>query len=214
VLLIGNRAVGKSCLYEVLKNPAYEIGDIKKMTVGIHPTNQWFEYNYSCVKMKIVDTAAEERFFAVTSSYYHDVNGVFLVYDVSDEGTLKHLPFWINEINKYTTSRDEVQMLLVGNKVDLRQNMESEELKEMVPQEKALAFADKFGFPYVETSAKDIDSVMMMYKKMIEILIGEVRVEDVDIQVRKEAKSTIKLPSSPFKQRVLNKVNCPSCKNS
>lgn len=214
VLFLGNRSVGKSCLFKLLKKPGYRIEEQNMpLTMSIFPVIQWFQYNSSYVKLEIADTSGEERFFSLTSSYYRDVDGVFLTYDVSCDESFAKLPFWINKLRTYST-KDNIQMLLVGNKLDLRQTMEPQE---MVQKEKALAFANMLECPYVETSAKCIDSVMAMYKEMVDILISAVSHEDVRIQMeeekQEEARSTINLFTNS-KRKIWNFVSCSSCKNS
>lgn len=182
VLFLGNRNVGKSCLFKLLKNPIYKIEETMPLTMSIFPVIQWFRYNSSYVKMEIADTSGEERFFSLTSSYYRDVDGVFLTYDVSNDESFTKLPFWIENLKRYC-NKDKVQMLLVGNKFDLRENMEP---RELVRKGRAMAFANMLGCPYIETSAKYIDSVMAMYKEMVDILITSTSHEDIRIQMEEE----------------------------
>lgn len=211
VLLLGNRNVGKSCLFEVLRNPVFDIDqltNIQKPTLTVQLAKHYFEYNDKVVRMDIVDTAGEEAYFALTSSYYRDVDGVFLVYDVSNNASLQSLPFWTATLKKYN-SNDNLQMLLVGNKVDLRESHNTD-LDDLVPKEKAVAYARNIKAPYVETSARDVDSVNSMYKNMVEILMSTVSPEEVNAQIS-EGKSTIRLPSSSD-QRISNWRNkCAGC---
>lgn len=206
VLFLGNSSTGKTCLHELLKNPAYNINSTV-LTIGVSPIRQWFEYNSSYVRMEVTDTAGQERHFSLPPSYVRDVDGVFLVYDVSRKHTFENIHFWIDMINKYK-SKENIQMLLVANKVDLRQTMKPED---MVSEERALECATNIHCPYVETSAKDIDSVMAMYKKMVEILITTVSPEEREAERRG---STIKLPPSPQKNKTWKEYLCPSCKNT
>lgn len=211
VLFLGNSSTGKTCLHELLKNPAYNISSTV-LTIGVSPIRQWFEYDSRYVRMEVTDTAGQERNFALPPSYVRDVDGVFLVYDISRKETFYNIQFWMDMINKYK-SKENIKMLLVGNKVDLRQTMKPED---MVSEERALECARNIQCPYVETSAKDIDSVMAMYKKMVETLISTVSPEDVTFQEREAGRrgSTIKLPSSPNKSRTWKDYLCPSCKKS
>ncbi|XP_031572101.1 probable serine/threonine-protein kinase DDB_G0271682 [Actinia tenebrosa] len=210
VLFLGNSNTGKTCLHELLKNPAYDITNTV-LTIGISPIRQWFQYDSSYVRMEVTDTAGQERHFSLPPSYVRDVDGVFLVYDVSKKYTFENIRFWIDMIDRYKSKdKEKVQILLVGNKVDLRQNVKPEDL---VPEERALEYAGNIQCPYVETSAKDIDSVMAMYKKMVEALISTVSPEDIAFEER-EAGSMIRLPSPPNKSRTWKNYICPFCKSS
>jgi GTPase SAR1 family protein len=46
------------------------------------------------------------------------VHGVMLVFDVSNRKSFKHVSYWLSNISKH--ANENVQVQLVGNKVDLR----------------------------------------------------------------------------------------------
>lgn len=64
------------------------------------------------------DTAGSEKFHKITQSYYRGVHGIMLVFDVSNRKSFKHVSYWLSNISKY--ANENVQVQLVGNKVDLR----------------------------------------------------------------------------------------------
>lgn len=182
VLLLGSSGVGKTCLVERLLNPAYNIS-YSTATLGIEPLSQTFQYNASSVHMSITDTAGQERFFAIQPMYFRDVHGVFLVYDVMMEQTFEALERWLNIVKQYCTESD-VQVVLVGNKTDCF--YQGKKIERMISKERALEFASNHGFSYVETSVLDInlDTVMNMYKKMVECLIDAVNLNAIKVDVK------------------------------
>ena len=84
----------------------------------------------------IQDTAGQERFRTITSSYYRGAQGIILgkyrrllsrprevltwgpkiVYDVANRESFEALPRWFSELETYVSS--SVVKILVGNKVD------------------------------------------------------------------------------------------------
>lgn len=62
------------------------------------------------------DTAGQERFRTLTSSYYRGAQGVILVYDISSRKSFDELTKWFHELETYTG--DQVVKIVVGNKVD------------------------------------------------------------------------------------------------
>lgn len=203
VLLLGNSDVGKSSLFELFRDPTYDFTKIKP-TLTAKPAVYYFEYDNNFVRMDIVDTAGEEQYFSLTSSYYRNVDGVFLVYNVSDKVSLQSLRFWIATLRQNNT-KDNFQMLLVGNKVDLRRTADPDDL---VPKEQAVEYARAIESPYVETSARDVDSVITMYNKMLNMLMSIVSPEEINVRERRQkARSTIRLSSSQ-NQKSLRTNNC------
>lgn len=60
------------------------------------------------IKMQIViisliqwDTAGQDRFRTITSSYYRGAHGIVIVYDITDRSSFEGVQNWLNEINKY-----------------------------------------------------------------------------------------------------------------
>ena len=66
--------------------------------------------------MRTQDTAGQERFRTITSSYYRGAQGVILVYDVANRESFDALPKWFSELETYVSSA--VVKIIVGNKVD------------------------------------------------------------------------------------------------
>ena len=62
------------------------------------------------------DTAGQERFRTITSSYYRGAQGIILVYDVANRESFDALPKWFAELETYVSS--SVVKIIVGNKVD------------------------------------------------------------------------------------------------
>lgn len=75
------------------------------------------------IRMQIWDTAGQDRFRTITSSYYKGAHGIMLVFDVTDRQSFEALRFWQQEIDKYSSVRyryaaEGVNKLIVGNKSD------------------------------------------------------------------------------------------------
>ena len=46
------------------------------------------------------DTAGQDRFRTITSTYYKGAHGIMVVYDVTDQESFESLKFWLQEIDK------------------------------------------------------------------------------------------------------------------
>lgn len=91
------------------------------------------------------DTAGQERFRAVTRSYYRGAAGALLVYDVTRRSTYNHLTSWLADAKNLTNPNTVI--FLIGNKSDL-------DAQRDVTYEEAKAFADENGLTFMECSAK------------------------------------------------------------
>ena len=63
------------------------------------------------------DTAGQDRFKTITSSYYRGADAIIVVYDLTDRESFSHVQRWLQEIDKYTDQN--TLKYIVGNKNDL-----------------------------------------------------------------------------------------------
>eukprot|EP01029_Cantina_marsupialis_P027993 TRINITY_DN774281_c0_g1_i1.p1 TRINITY_DN774281_c0_g1~~TRINITY_DN774281_c0_g1_i1.p1 ORF type:complete len:202 (+),score=52.48 TRINITY_DN774281_c0_g1_i1:76-681(+) len=148
LLLIGDSAVGKSCLLVRFAEDTYTENFIS--TIGVDFKIRTLELDDKVVKLQIWDTAGQDRFKTITSSYYRGANGIIIVYDITDAESFANVKQWLQEIDRYACR--DVCKLLVGNKNDLEE-------KRAVSKEEAQEFADSLGIPFLETSAKKSTNV-------------------------------------------------------
>jgi len=155
LLLIGDSAVGKSCMLLRFADDSYVDSYIS--TIGVDFKIRTVEQDDKSIKLQIWDTAGQERFRTITSSYYRGAHGIIIVYDVTDQQSFDNVKQWMSEIDRYAS--DNVVKILVGNKCDLTEN-------KVVSTETAKAFADEMGIPFLETSAKNSTNVEQAFMTM------------------------------------------------
>ena len=63
------------------------------------------------------DTAGQEKYKTIPSQYFKGVQGIILVYDVSNNETFSKIQDWLEKVEDNRGS-DNLIMMLVGNKVD------------------------------------------------------------------------------------------------
>eukprot|EP00252_Welwitschia_mirabilis_P002287 TRINITY_DN1219_c0_g1_i4.p1 TRINITY_DN1219_c0_g1~~TRINITY_DN1219_c0_g1_i4.p1 ORF type:complete len:139 (+),score=26.97 TRINITY_DN1219_c0_g1_i4:57-473(+) len=117
ILLVGDSAVGKSCLLLRFTEDSYAESYVS--TIGVDFKIKTIELDGKTIKFQIWDTAGQERFKTVTSSYYRGAHGIIIVYDITDIDSFDHVKNWLSEIERYT--KDGVDKILVGNKCDLEE---------------------------------------------------------------------------------------------
>ena len=125
LIVIGNAGTGKTSLcqkyIEGRTTPYYDT------TIGVEFFSKIIEFNNDYkdellrnkkIKIQIWDTAGQEAFRSIITSYYRDVAGVFLVCDLTRKSSLDDLKYWIDEVDKNgPTERPE--FILICNKKDL-----------------------------------------------------------------------------------------------
>jgi len=144
--VMGPGAVGKSAVtLRFIQNafvtdydPTIEDSYRKVVTVDEH----------ACL-LEVLDTAGQEDFIALRSTWFTQSEGFIFVYSVVSRGTFENLNNFYEEYCKIR--EDEPPLVLVANKVDLPDRK--------VTTEEGKAMADKWKASYYETSAKTGDNV-------------------------------------------------------
>lgn len=114
-------------------------------TIGVDITTKRITVDGQNVKLVLVDTAGEEYFGRIRKTYFEGAFSCIIVYDITRLETFEDLERWITDFR--SVAGEEAAIALVGNKIDLT------DLR-CVSSTEGKAMADKFGFPFYETSAK------------------------------------------------------------
>lgn len=116
VLIVGDICVGKTSILDQFTNKHFEssylstIGiDFNVKTVNVDDTTK--------IKLQIWDTCGQERFRALTRSYYRNSHAIVVVYDITDRKSFESAKMWLKEMDQHVDS--DVLIVLVGNKTDL-----------------------------------------------------------------------------------------------
>ncbi|XP_060063031.1 uncharacterized protein LOC132543533 [Ylistrum balloti] len=154
-LLIGDSGVGKSSLLLRFADDVFSETYIS--TIGVDFKIRTVNLEGKTVRLQIWDTAGQDRFKTITSSFYRGAHGIMLVYDVTDMQSFRHVRDWIQEVDKY--GGGDTTMILVGNKSDMNS-------KRLVTYDMGKEYAESLGISFVETSAKSSTNVESLFVTM------------------------------------------------
>ena len=56
--------------------------------------------NKKKVKLKLIDTGGQEKYRALSKSYFKNADGVLFVYSINDEDSFNHIKEWITLFNE------------------------------------------------------------------------------------------------------------------
>ena len=127
VILLGNSGVGKTSLFK--KIITGEFFDKNISTIGMDKRTLQVEVEVSekgkavtkPFDISLVDTAGEERFKAITKTYYKESDGILLIYDVTNKESFLNVKNWIDSIYESLGNHENSKyiIILIGNKIDL-----------------------------------------------------------------------------------------------
>ena len=154
IIILGSSKVGKTSLLNQYFNKEF---NNPVQTIGIDLRTKYFEFNKETVKINFIDTAGQERFDSISGNYLKNVNGVLLVYDISQQNTFKKIEFWNEQIKKHNNAYYSV--VLIGNKIDL------EDCRQ-VKFEEGIDMGKQIKCKFYETSAKNNINVTECFNKI------------------------------------------------
>ncbi|MGC9778075.1 MAG: GTP-binding protein [Candidatus Heimdallarchaeota archaeon] len=151
VVLVGDEAVGKTTLRKGYCDTGFS-SEYKEI-IGADFASKQLEVKDEKFVLQVWDIAAKERFRFNKELYFRGLIGALLVFDVSNKESYNNVAKWLVDI--VTVENKELALVLVGNKIDLRGNIDLECTSFNDGQELAAKLSTKSGFeiPYIETSA-------------------------------------------------------------
>eukprot|EP01117_Protostelium_nocturnum_P018080 TRINITY_DN7485_c0_g1_i1.p1 TRINITY_DN7485_c0_g1~~TRINITY_DN7485_c0_g1_i1.p1 ORF type:complete len:206 (+),score=33.13 TRINITY_DN7485_c0_g1_i1:27-644(+) len=143
VVLIGDSGVGKSSfLVRFTTKKFYNTHD---PTIGAEFGSKVVGINGNEVSLKIWDTAGQEKFRSIVSTYYRGSSAAVIVYDVTRKTSFDSLESWYNDLRM--VAHPDIVVVIVGNKCDV-------EDERQVTVEEGQKWADDHSAHFFEASCK------------------------------------------------------------
>lgn len=161
LLVVGESGVGKTCM--LLRFADNQFDENFLSTIGVDFKVKEIVCDEKKVKLQIWDSAGQERFRNITSSYYRNCSGIIIVYDITSKDSFEKVSDWVEEVRRYVPT---APLLLVGNKCDL------EDKRQVTPDE-GKELATRLGLIFLETSAKSSHNIDQAFQEMTSQLIKD-----------------------------------------
>lgn len=160
LITIGDSRVGKSSIIARYVDGNYYHN--LPSTIGIDYKVKRLTCSESPLKLHIWDTAGQEKFRSITLNFYKGVDGILLVFDLTNENSLNNVPHWIRQVKLY--SAENVALVLVGNKCDIEENR--------ISKDKIDGICSEYGLKYFEASAKNNVNIEAAFLAVINEVIA------------------------------------------
>ena len=133
-----------------------------KTTIGADFLTKELDLNGTIVQLQLWDTAGQEKFHSMGSSFYRSSECCVLVFDLTEVKSFEIIDSWRTEFLTKLNPKDPetFPFVLLGNKSDLTEErkINNEDIKKYCEKNK--------GMPYFETSAKDNIGVEKAFKEI------------------------------------------------
>ena len=163
IIMIGESGVGKTSLIRRYTNNIFNSNHLE--TIGIEFYNKEEKIDNKIIQIKFWDTAGQEIFHSLTKNFYRKADGIIIVYDITNKESFESVQDWIKSIYDNIDTYKEIQMILVGNKIDL------EEMRE-ITKEDGIKIGKYYEIDFYEASAKNAEGVNDFMIKIIRDILN------------------------------------------
>ncbi|XP_063952673.1 GTP-binding protein Rheb-like [Lytechinus pictus] len=167
IAVMGFRSVGKSSL---------TIQFVEKQFVDFYdPTientfDKTFKINGQQYQLKIIDTAGQDEYSIFPQSLSVNIHGYVLVYAVTSAKSFEVIQTIYDKLLDMT-GKVNIPLVLVGNKKDLH-------LERIISTQQGKQLADSWGATFIESSAKQNESVEDIFKTVLQLIDGNPQMKD------------------------------------
>ena len=136
----------------------------------LHVTTVGFDYKSKIItlpstkkriKLQIWDTAGQERYMAINKNIFQKVQGIILMYDITNRNSFDNLHRWFNLLSQNVSNKPKI---LVANKLDLASG------NRIITEEEGLEVANNNDMPFFEASGSSGENVDKIFYKMAEMI--------------------------------------------
>jgi small GTP-binding protein len=165
LLVVGDQSVGKSSL--ILRYTEDSFSNNMISTIGVEFKRKKINIENKEINIIIYDSAGNERYTKITKHFYAGCHGILILYDANNKHTFEGISKWVQTLQ----IDQSLDVMVVGNKIDLEKNVTTEEGK---------IIAKDYGTLFVETSAKSGLGVNRAFELLIEKIIEKSKIPKVN----------------------------------
>ena len=136
----------------------------------LHVTTVGFDYKAKIiklptskkkVKLQIWDTAGQERYMALNKSIFQKVQGIIIMYDLTNRSSFENLTRWFTLVSQNVSN---LPRILVANKLDLAED------NRIVSEDEGYKLAKEYHMPFFEGSGRSGENVDKIFAHLAEMV--------------------------------------------
>ena len=160
LLIVGDPGVGKSnFIYRYTKD---QFSDNTLSSVGFESNSKEIDITDKKVIVQLWDSAGEDKFKSITKNLFSRVQGIIIVYDITNKQSFLNVPNWIKLINE---DNNNIPYVLAGNKCDLQK-------ERVIQEEEGKKFSHDNNIDFLETSAKEDINIMECINNFVKKIVN------------------------------------------
>ena len=162
LIVVGDASTGKTSLTHRYLSGIFV--DSPRLTIGVDFFSKKLKLERSGkrVKLQIWDFGGEERYRFLLPTYSKGANGGLIIYDITNEKTILHVPEYVNIIRE---NAGDIPIMVIGSKVDLEDHRK-------ILRADGIAVAKKNALAsFVEVSSKTNVNIDESFKTIVNLIV-------------------------------------------
>jgi len=161
VITLGESGVGKSSIIKRYVKNIFE--DETLSTIGLNFYYKQIKLkNGKTLQFKLIDTAGQEKYKALSKSYFKNAEAVLFIFAFNSQDSFDNIKNWIELFDENRNGKTGIPKYLVGNKSDKEKEVDDGLINQLKEEYK--------DFKYYKTSAKNNDGIDKMFQDLGEDL--------------------------------------------
>ena len=186
VLLCGNSGVGKTSIFKRYFKNEFE-GNYNS-SIGIDFQTKVIKRKSRQYSIQVFDTAGEERFRSITSSYFRMAEYFLLIFDLTNRNSFDAIPEWIALLKEYV---EKPKFMIIGNKSDLEKNkIPDDEINDALEDKEQFKINDE---NFIKVSAKTGKNINYAFDYLLDLIEKNIdENDDEEIIIKNKPKNKLK----------------------
>ena len=165
IITLGDSGVGKTCILRRFVTGKFDKNTLSM--IGFETSSKEIVLkNGTKVTLQLIDTAGQENYHALATTYIRNSDGVLFVFSHDSRESFNNIKKWLTSFKENNQDIDfdkEFPAFLVGNKCDLEHKIDDFEIDNLKNEHNFYGYAD--------TSAKDGIGIDDVFSEMGELLV-------------------------------------------
>ena len=188
VVLLGETAVGKSCLITRFISDSFQENYVSTMAGTFFSKTIFYENQNKKIKYEIWDTAGQEKYRSLNKIFYQDAKVAILVIDITRKDTYQAIKdYWYRELKD--NAPKNIIIAIAANKCDLYEYEE-------ITKDELAHYSEEIGALYQQTSALNNTGINELFdnigNKILSTDSNEVKAEDCNSNKKIRLESSLR----------------------
>ena len=182
IITVGESGVGKTSIFRRYVYNTFEENTLTTLGLQFSFKDVVLK-NEQKIKLKLIDTAGEEKYRSLSKSYFKNSDVVLFVFALDNPDSFERINDWIDLFKENHDKVDKIPKYLVGSKNDLEQKIEQGKINEL---------AKKFDFKFITTSALSNNNIEYLFNDISETLFKSYKPDKGQQTIRLKNKKNFK----------------------